>query len=93
MLAFSAFNHPVNLFVPQVAPAVAAGAPFIVKPAAATPLSCMRLVSILHEAGLPRERGQALVTRDTVPGRSRIWEEFQAQRQDRTEKLVRLAQA
>jgi alkanesulfonate monooxygenase SsuD/methylene tetrahydromethanopterin reductase-like flavin-dependent oxidoreductase (luciferase family) len=36
---------------------------------------------------------QALVTRDTVPGRSRIWEEFQAQRQDRTEKLVRLAQA
>ncbi len=64
VVAFSAFNHPVNLIVHQVAPAVAAGAPFVVKPAEATPLSCMRVVSILREAGLPAEWGQALVTRD-----------------------------
>ncbi len=64
VLAFSAFNHPVNLIVHQVCPAVAAGAPFIVKPAEATPLSCMRVVSILHEAGLPAEWGQALLTSD-----------------------------
>ncbi len=64
VLAFSAFNHPVNLIVHQVCPAVAAGAPFIVKPAEATPLSCMRIVSILREAGLPEEWGQALVTSD-----------------------------
>jgi acyl-CoA reductase-like NAD-dependent aldehyde dehydrogenase len=64
VLAFSAFNHPVNLIVHQVCPAVAAGAPFIVKPAEATPLSCMRLVSILHEAGLPKEWGQALLVSD-----------------------------
>ena len=45
VLAFSAFNHPVNLIVHQVFPGVAAGCPVIVKPAEATPLSCMRLVS------------------------------------------------
>ena len=64
VLAFSAFNHPVNLIVHQVCPAVAAGCPFIVKPAEATPLSCMRVVSILREAGLPEEWGQALLASD-----------------------------
>jgi acyl-CoA reductase-like NAD-dependent aldehyde dehydrogenase len=64
VLAFSAFNHPVNLIVHQVCPAVAAGCPFIVKPAEATPLSCLRIVSILREAGLPDAWGQALLTSD-----------------------------
>jgi acyl-CoA reductase-like NAD-dependent aldehyde dehydrogenase len=62
VLAFSAFNHPVNLIVHQICPAVAAGCPVIVKPAEATPLSCMRVVGILHEAGLPPEWCQALLT-------------------------------
>ncbi len=53
VLAFSAFNHPLNMIVHQVGPAVAAGCPVIVKPAAATPLSCLRFVAILREAGLP----------------------------------------
>ncbi len=61
VLAFSAFNHPINLIVHQVCPAVASGCPFVVKPAEATPLSCWRVVSILHEAGLPPEWGQALL--------------------------------
>jgi acyl-CoA reductase-like NAD-dependent aldehyde dehydrogenase len=64
VVAFSAFNHPVNLIVHQVFPGVAAGCPVIVKPAEATPLSCMRLVEILHEAGLPKEWCQALITSD-----------------------------
>jgi len=34
---------------------------------------------------------QSLVARDTMPGRSRLWERFQAERQDRTEELLRLA--
>ena len=51
VLAFSAFNHPLNLIVHQVGPAVAAGCPVIVKPAKATPLSCLRFVRILREAG------------------------------------------
>ena len=64
VLAFSAFNHPLNLIVHQVAPAVAAGCPVIVKPAEVTPLSCMRFVEILREAGLPQEWCQALLTQD-----------------------------
>jgi acyl-CoA reductase-like NAD-dependent aldehyde dehydrogenase len=62
VVAFSAFNHPLNLIVHQVAPAVATGCPVIVKPAEITPLSCMRLVAILREAGLPDEWCQAMVT-------------------------------
>ena len=64
VVAFSAFNHPLNLIAHQVGPAVAAGCPVIVKPAKATPLSCMRFVKILREAGLPDEWCQALLTTD-----------------------------
>ncbi len=53
VVAVSAFNHPLNLIVHQVAPAVASGCPVIVKPATKTPISCYRFVEILREAGLP----------------------------------------
>ncbi|MAW56432.1 MAG: aldehyde dehydrogenase family protein [Oceanospirillales bacterium TMED33] len=53
VVAISAFNHPLNLIVHRVAPAVAAGNPVIVKPADDTPLSCKLFVDILHQAGLP----------------------------------------
>ena len=64
VVAVSAFNHPLNLIAHQVAPAVAAGCPVIVKPAATTPLSCLRFVEILHEAGLPEYWVQAAVIED-----------------------------
>ncbi|MEM7283980.1 MAG: aldehyde dehydrogenase family protein [Pseudomonadota bacterium] len=53
VVAVSAFNHPLNLIAHQVAPAVAVGCPVIVKPADDTPISCVRFVEILREAGLP----------------------------------------
>ncbi len=53
--AVSAFNHPFNLIVHQVAPAVAAGCPVVVKPASATPLSAHAVVDLLVEAGLPAD--------------------------------------
>ncbi len=53
VVAVSAFNHPLNLIAHQVAPAIAAGCPTVVKPAGVTPLSCIRFVDILREAGLP----------------------------------------
>lgn len=62
VVAVSAFNHPLNLIVHQVGPAVAAGCPVVVKPAEDTPLSCLRLISLLREAGLPAGWAQALVT-------------------------------
>jgi len=64
VVAVSAFNHPLNLIVHQVGPAVASGCPVIVKPAADTPLSCLRFVEILREAGLPNAWCQAIVTDD-----------------------------
>jgi acyl-CoA reductase-like NAD-dependent aldehyde dehydrogenase len=51
--AISAFNHPLNLIVHQIVPAIAVGCPVIIKPALATPLSCLDLVALVHEAGLP----------------------------------------
>ena len=64
VVAVSAFNHPLNLIVHQVGPAVACGCPVVVKPAADTPLSCIRFVEILREAGLPAEWCQVLITDD-----------------------------
>lgn len=64
VVGFCAFNHPLNLIVHQVAPAVATGCPCIIKPAEATPLSGMRFVEILREAGLPEEWCQGLITTD-----------------------------
>jgi len=52
--------------VHQVGPALAAGCPSIVKPAGDTPLSCLRFVEILYEAGLPREWCQPLVIGDSA---------------------------
>jgi len=64
VVAVSAFNHPLNLIAHQVGPAIAAGCPVIVKPAQDTPLSCLRLVNILYDAGLPKEWCQALLITD-----------------------------
>ena len=59
--AISAFNHPINLIIHQVIPAVAVGCPVVVKPASKTPLSCLSLVDFLHQAGLPKAWCQAVV--------------------------------
>ena len=64
--AISAFNHPLNLIIHQVAPAIAVGCPVIVKPAAPTPLSCLEFVALLHEAGLPEGWCQTLITEDNA---------------------------
>ena len=57
--AISAFNHPLNLAVHQVIPALAVGCSVIIKPASQTPLSALKLIEILKEAGLPKGWAQA----------------------------------
>ena len=59
--SISAFNHPLNLIVHQTVPAIIVGCPVIIKPSGRTPLSCLRFVEILHEAGLPKQWCQAIV--------------------------------
>lgn len=64
--AISAFNHPLNLVVHQVVPAIATGCPVIIKPAATTPLSCKRFVALVHEAGLPPDWCQFALPEDNA---------------------------
>lgn len=59
--AISAFNHPFNLAVHQVIPALAVGCPVIIRPATQTPMSAIELIKILDEAGLPKGWAQAIV--------------------------------
>lgn len=69
VLAISAFNHPVNLIVHQVITAIAIGAPVLVKPALKTPLSCIKLVDLLYEAGLPENWCKVILCKNTVTER------------------------
>jgi len=61
VVAISPFNFPLNLVMHKVGPALAAGNSVIVKPASNTPLSALRLVEVLLEAGLPPLGVQCLV--------------------------------
>lgn len=55
ILCIAPFNYPLNLACHKVAPALAAGNAFILKPATATPLSALLLGELLLEAGAPPE--------------------------------------
>ncbi len=47
------FNFPLNLVAHKVAPAIAAGCPFVLKPSDRTPLSSLVLAEVLAETELP----------------------------------------
>ena len=47
------FNFPLNLVAHKVAPAIAAGCPFVLKPAAKTPLGALIIGEVLAETDLP----------------------------------------
>lgn len=53
VLGISPFNFPLNLVAHKVAPAIAVGAPIIIKPAPSTPLSALILGEIMAETNLP----------------------------------------
>jgi acyl-CoA reductase-like NAD-dependent aldehyde dehydrogenase len=50
----SPFNFPLNLAAHKIAPALAVGCPFILKPASRTPLGALIIGEILAETDLPR---------------------------------------
>ena len=52
-VAITPFNHPLNQVAHKIAPAIAAGTPVILKPSEKTPLTAIKLVELLYEAGLP----------------------------------------
>lgn len=51
--AITPFNHPLNQVAHKLAPAIAAGAPMILKPSERTPLTALKFAGLLYEAGLP----------------------------------------
>ncbi|MDX3227137.1 aldehyde dehydrogenase family protein [Streptomyces sp. ME19-01-6] len=53
--AITPYNDPLNLVAHKLGPAVAGGNAVILKPSDLTPLSALRLVDTLVEAGLPDE--------------------------------------
>ncbi len=77
VLGIAPFNFPLNLVAHKVAPAIAVGAPVVVKPAPATPLSALLLGEVLAETGLPagswsvlpvpNERMEPLVADERLP--------------------------
>lgn len=50
----SPFNYPLNLFLHKMAPAIAAGCPWVAKPASRTPVSALIVAELLRETDLPR---------------------------------------
>ncbi len=50
----SPFNFPLNLAAHKVAPALAVGCPFVLKPASLTPLGALIIGEVLAETGLPK---------------------------------------
>ena len=50
----SPFNFPLNLAAHKVAPAIAAGCPFVMKPASKTPLGAIIMGEVLAETDLPK---------------------------------------
>ncbi len=58
--AISPFNFPLHLVCHKAGPALAGGNAVIIKPATDTPLSALKLVDILLEAGTPPEAVQCL---------------------------------
>ena len=53
VFAITPFNFPLNLVAHKVAPAIACGCPFLLKPSPKTPLTALLLAQVLSEAGLP----------------------------------------
>lgn len=62
------FNFPVDLYAEKVAPALAAGNAVIIKPPTDCPLTIMRLVELLHEAGVPPKAAQVVTGRGGAIG-------------------------
>jgi acyl-CoA reductase-like NAD-dependent aldehyde dehydrogenase len=70
----SPFNFPLNLTAHKIAPAIAAGCSFVLKPASLTPISAIKIAEVLAETDLPkgafsvlpcpREQADILVTDD-----------------------------
>ncbi|MGB7756107.1 MAG: NAD-dependent succinate-semialdehyde dehydrogenase [Salinisphaera sp.] len=61
------WNYPAAMGTRKIAPALAAGCPVVIKPAAETPLTMLALMPLLEEAGVPPGVVNVLPTGDPGP--------------------------
>lgn len=60
ILGITPFNFPLNLALHKLAPALATGNSFILKPPPQTPLTALRLATLVKETDLPKEAFQVV---------------------------------
>src|ERR671910_2051179 len=66
VLGITPFNFPLNLVAHKVAPALAVGAPIVIKPASATPIGALRLAELFMETDLPKGMLQVLPVSSSI---------------------------
>ncbi len=66
VLAITPFNFPLNLVAHKVAPALACGAPVVLKPAPKTPLTALLLAEIVRASGAPADALQVVPCKNDV---------------------------
>jgi acyl-CoA reductase-like NAD-dependent aldehyde dehydrogenase len=69
VFAISPFNFPVNLVAHKMAPALAVGAPIVIKPATKTPLGALLLGELFAETELPKAMCSVLPIGGSAAGR------------------------
>jgi len=69
VLGITPFNFPLNLVAHKLAPAIACGAPIVLKPAPATPLTALALGELLAETDLPAGAWSILPTDNDTASR------------------------
>lgn len=75
MLCISPWNFPVAIFTGQIIAALVAGNTVIAKPAHQTPLTAMRVVQLLHEAGIPADALSLLPGKSSVMSKPLLQDE------------------
>jgi glyceraldehyde-3-phosphate dehydrogenase (NADP+) len=70
--AITPFNFPLNLVAHKIGPAFAAGCSAVLKPASVTPLSGIKLVQAMHQAGVPAEALQVIVGPGSTVGNALV---------------------
>lgn len=63
------FNFPLNLVLHKVAPAIATGNSIIIKPSPRTPLSAMKIATLLNDCGCPPGMVQVVICSNELAGR------------------------
>ena len=68
VLAIAPFNFPLNLVAHKVAPAIASGNAFILKPSSSAPIISLKLAEIIEASGYPAKAFSVLPCSGSVAG-------------------------